>query len=156
MTFYDETMKKIIRKYKYGNNIKISKYLASFLMELVIFNKLDISKYKITSVPSNYFSFINRGFTPAELIAKEFSKLSGLEYIKIFKSLTIKKQASLGETERSNNVYKKIKITKSLPNYIIIVDDVYTTGASMNECFSLIKNQVKDAFGMTISKAHRN
>lgn len=156
MTYYDEKMKKIIRKYKYGNYTKISKVLAETLMDLLVYYELDLNDYKITSVPSNYISYINRGFTPAKLIAKEFSKISGLTYIDIFKSLTIKKQASLGHHERSDNVHKKIKLTKSVPEYIIIIDDVYTTGASMNECFNLIKNQVKNAYGMTVSKAHRD
>jgi competence protein ComFC len=125
-------------------------------MELMVYYELDLNDYKITSVPSNYISYVNRGFTPAKLIAKEFSKASGLEYIDIFKSLTVKKQASLGHHQRSDNVHKKIKLTKSVPEYIIIIDDVYTTGASMNECFNLIKNQVKNAYGMTVSKAHRD
>ncbi|MGM0641241.1 MAG: ComF family protein [Thermotogota bacterium] len=156
MTYYDEKMKKLIRKYKYGNFTVLSKIFASLLMEMIITNNINPLGYKITSVPSNYISYINRGFIPARLIAKEFSKISGLEYIDLFKSLTIKKQASLGHHERSENVYKKIKLTKSVPEYIIIVDDVYTTGASMNECYSLINGQVKNAFGMTVSKAHRD
>jgi competence protein ComFC len=155
MTYYDEKMKKIIRKYKYGNFTKISKYLAELLMDLLIYYNLKIENYKVTSVPSNYISYLSRGFTPAELIAREFSKLSGLEYVKIFKSLTLKKQASLGHHQRSDNIHKKIKLTKPTPEYIIIIDDVYTTGASMNECYKLIKDQVKNAYGMTVSKVHR-
>ncbi len=156
MTYYDESMKKLIRKYKYGNFTSLSKIFASLLMDLMIYNNLNPVGYKITSVPSNYFSYINRGFIPARLIAKEFSKLTGLEYLDLFKSLTIKKQASLGHHERSDNIHKKIKLTKSVPEYIIIIDDVYTTGASINECYSLINDKVKNAFGMTVSKAHRS
>lgn len=155
MTYYDEKMKKIIRKYKYGNYTKISKVLAEILMDLLVYYELDLNDYKVTSVPSNYLSYINRGFAPAKLIAKEFSKMSGLEYIDIFRSLTFKKQASLGHHQRSDNIHKKIKLTKPTPDYIIIIDDVYTTGASMNECFKLIKDQVKNAYGMTVSKVHR-
>lgn len=154
MGYYKDSLAILIKEFKYNKNLKIGKYLTDILCEY--FRSIDIENhdYYVSYVPSNYFSIYNKGFIPAKIIADRFAKNFGLKVINLFKSKSYKRQASLSLNERHKNIQKKIKITTSIPKYLIIVDDVYTTGASMIECMNIIKKNVNFCLGLTLAKAH--
>ena len=99
-----------------------------------------------------------RGFNQAEEIAKE---LSLFLKIPLFNNVLIKiketlPQIELSDKEREENVSgaffcqnkKEIGGKK-----ILLVDDVYTTGATMEECARVLKEaQAKEVWGLAIAR----
>lgn len=102
------------------------------------------NKSLITYVPTDWVRFCLRGFNPSKVLASELSKNSGTKLKKIFKR--IKKHKSLKNLNRderieelanSFGVISKKELLEAKQLYII--DDVYTTGATLNKLSAIAK-----------------
>ena len=75
----------------------------------------------------------------------------------LIKTKENKSQTNLNKEERVENVkdifiYNK-KIEKREIKKVILIDDVWTSGATMKECCKILKeNGVKEVWGFTIAK----
>ena len=68
-------------------------------------------------------------------------------------------QTTLSGKEREENVKGvfrstcEVSATTSQVNNVLLVDDVYTTGATMNECMKILKKAgVKNIWGFTLAR----
>jgi len=126
------------------------------------FKKIDLKLPEdtiITFVPMYKKKEKRRGFNQAELIAKKVSQLLGLaEQPLLEKVRDNQSQVGLGPQERAENVkgvFKMLKVGLSTfeSRSVLIVDDVYTTGATMGECTKTLKRAgVKNVWGFTLSR----
>ncbi|HBT51244.1 MAG TPA: hypothetical protein DEA49_03930 [Petrotoga sp.] len=152
---YQYPLSNLIIEFKYHSHPKIARLLGNMLAKFFIDLKFPELNYTVSYVPSNYSSIYEKGFVPARLIAQHFSDLLGFPLINLFSSKTHKRQAQLNYRKRNENVKNKIKLLQTPPKNIIIIDDVYTTGASMNEAGSLLINKCDVLIGITVAKAYR-
>ena len=99
-----------------------------------------------------------RGYNQTELIAKELAKeILNLEYMNILtKNENAKPQSLLNKEQRienAKNVYGVIKNIDIENKRILIFDDIYTTGATANECAKVLRNKKPKKIGiLTIAK----
>ncbi len=65
-----------------------------------------------------------------------------------------KKQSQLTRKERLKNVKKAFKVKKrEIPQNLVLVDDIFTTGATMRECGKTLKKEgVKNVWGFTLAR----
>lgn len=95
----------------------------------------------ITFIPQNSLSKRNRGYNQAQLIAKELSKLLKTPCITTLRRTNDgKPQHTLTASERRENVkmcYFKTNLKGE--GTVLLVDDIYTTGATANYCSRLLK-----------------
>ena len=99
-----------------------------------------------------------RGFNQSELIAKRLSATLNKPYLSILKEKSsYKTQKTLGYRERFLNImdrYKIQNIKKIKGKNILIIDDVFTTGATINECARIIKSfGAENVYSLTIARA---
>ncbi len=113
----------------------------------------------IISVPISKKRYKQRGYNQSLLIAKELSKKLDLKLVKncLYKNKNIVEQSKLGREKRMENVKGVYKIRNSeiLNNKkILLIDDIYTTGSTVNECCkTLIYNaNIKEIGVLTIAK----
>jgi ComF family protein len=97
----------------------------------------------IMPIPLHPRRLRERGYNQAELIAKIIAKNTNLS-VSAAALQRIKytgQQAKLTAEERSKNLEGAFVWTLPYqpPDNVILVDDVYTTGATMNECASILK-----------------
>lgn len=85
-----------------------------------------------------------RGYNQAELIARALSKRSGVPVntkliIRVKKTIP---QKNLNETERQNNLKRAFKIQQNdvKLSTIVIIDDICTTGSTVNAMTEVLKN----------------
>lgn len=104
----------------------------------------------ITFVPADKIRLANRGYHIPQLIAKTLSKTLSTTLLDItFKSKHTKSQTNLSRVERLENVVNVFKLNDNYKHTlqklneksgtILIVDDVYTTGSTINEVEKVIK-----------------
>ena len=155
---YKELIRKLIIQYKFNNK----SYLYKTFCEFIVKNKKAFDFIKsydiIIPVPIHKKRYRARGYNQSELIAKELAKKMK---IKIFTDVLIKTknnkvQSSLNKEDRKNNVkdvYKLINKEKIYNKKVLIFDDIYTTGATIEACKKeILKANVKQFGILTLAK----
>ena len=134
--------------FKYSGIIREKLIVYKTFSKIIIKNKKIcrfIKSYDIIiSVPIHKKRFRQRGYNQSELLAREISR--NLE-VPIEKEVLIKTknnnaQSTLNKSERIKNtidVYAIINSEKVKNKKVLLVDDIYTTGSTANECSRMLK-----------------
>lgn len=81
-----------------------------------------------------------REFDHMELVGRLLEKRLGLPFQQaLIKRLASKPQAGLPEKQRRRNVRRTFAVRRSQSGRILLLDDVFTTGATVNECARVLK-----------------
>ena len=156
LSYKEKTVQKIIKAYKYDFIRELSNPISKILLDYINIDN-DFKNWHIVSVPLHKRRLNYRGYNQAELIAEQISKELDLEIIQGLARIKYKKpQAELEKQKRLENikgVFKCLCPEKIKNRNIILVDDVYTTGATMNECARILKeNGAKKVAGLAIAR----
>lgn len=153
---YEGTIRKRIIEYKFEDKA----YLYKTFSEIFIKNKTVcnyIKKYDVL-IPVPISNKRKRGYNQSELICKELSTKLDVPICMnvVIKYKDNKSQSTLNKIERIKNVenvYIIKNINKIKDKKVLLVDDIYTTGSTVNEIANnLIKSGVKDVGIITIAK----
>ena len=111
----------------------------------------------LTFIPLTARKKRQRDFNQAELIARGFGKITSLEILPLLKKVKeTKSQTELKKEERLENVRGVFALKKnnlSIPKNLILVDDVWTTGATMKEAARTLKRAgVRKIWGLTLAR----
>ena len=97
----------------------------------------------LVPVPSSFESILRRGYAPAEEIAREISKRSGVRVRRLLYAADTKdEQKRLSIRERIINAGDSFVIAKGSNAggmRLLLVDDIRTTGATLSACASLLR-----------------
>lgn len=134
---YSKNLQKMIRGLKYHRQKDLAYYQAKFMWEY--WTRLGIDgAFQIVPVPIFPKRKKQRKYNHMELVAVEFSKLSGYEVnfglIKRIKDT--KPQYKLNKSQRMLNLDKAFEVHKEnlIPDKkILIIDDICTTGSTFEE-----------------------
>lgn len=133
----------LIFSLKQDNRKDVISFLADELANSIKNNITgDISEYIMTNVPRRNKAIVNFGYDHAKQLAQEIAKRLNVEYVEILKSRSKKPQKSVYGHARVENAkfdYKNKKLLSLKGRTVILVDDIVTTGASMNNCATLIR-----------------
>lgn len=138
---YDGTVKDLVKIFKFRKKRKLGKILGS-LMAKDFFNKFPNSDYDfIVPVPIHRKRLNERQFNQSEVLAAELGKHIHIPLL--FDTLVQKRssveQVNLGVKERWKNVKGIYSVSKDIENKgILLIDDVFTTGATTYECSKLL------------------
>lgn len=132
----------LVTTLKYQSIKGIGIMLGKMLYHCVNFPQTDF----ITAIPIHPKRRKMRGFNQAEIIALEISRLSRVPYLPILiRTKHSKPQASLNERSlRLLHLKNTFALSPHLPNSlrgksILLIDDVFTTGTTMNACAEILK-----------------
>lgn len=150
---YKDMGKTIIHKLKYEGFKEISHTLASLMHQKL--KDEGIVADAIVPVPVHSKKEEARGFNQALLIAEVIADMSG---IPLWNCITRVKETAeqfkLNKTNRILNVHNAFCINMLYNNVkyrrILLIDDVYTTGSTVNECSRILKQHgVQSVFVIT-------
>ncbi len=140
---YEGIISEFIRAYKYSQHSSLATLFSELLSELFqIFPPLPNSV--ITSVPITFDSFKVKGFDHVRLIGEKLSNKTGLPFLNILEVISQReKQVGSSKYERRSLVNGKYGVKKEMlyktSGNIILIDDVFTTGSTVNECAKVLK-----------------
>jgi len=101
-----------------------------------------------------------RGYNQAEEIAKQFAKYLKLQLLPdiLIKTKNTISQTELTKEERKENIKNAflVKDRELIENKsILLIDDVFTSGSTMDECSRILKeNGAKEVFGMAVARGN--
>ena len=141
--YYEKTIETTIRKFKFADKPYISKVLAENLANTVKEDFADIKFDFIDFIPFSTSQEKKRKYNPAGEIAKELSKIIGVPINNVLtKPFETETQHSSGAVYRQGNVagaYDIIENADVQGKTVLLVDDIKTTGSTLNECVRVLK-----------------
>lgn len=158
--YEDLGIKNLIWQMKYNYVKEIAQVLSLILSDYFFLSNLSdyFSQGLVVPVPLHKRRERARGFNQSNLIAAEFARRSNLEYLPALeRTRNSKTQIELPKKERFENV--KNIFAAHFPaaalgaKKIILVDDVATTGATLNECAKILKTmKAAEVWGLVVAR----
>ena len=157
---YEGIIRDKIINYKFNDK----SYLYRMFVEILLRNNKVVKFIKqydlVIPVSISAKRMKERGYNQCELITKEISKRLNIQTDSklIKKNLDNKPQSSLNKNERIDNVKNVYIINKEKINLIknkkvLIFDDIYTTGSTVNEISKVLKQNGASNIGViTLAK----
>lgn len=155
----EHPLRQAIQKFKYGRKVSLGKPLGRLLAQdcrpLLEQWKVDL----IVPVPLHPRRLRWRGFNQSVLLARQVSRICGVPVDPFLLSRNVETppQTQLSEPERRRNVRGAFSVNPepSLENRsVLLLDDVYTSGATVNECSRCLKRAgAKAVYVLTLARA---
>lgn len=155
---YEGFIRKLILQYKFQEKSYLYKIFVKNLKNnekiYLFLKKYDI----IIPVPISKKRKKQRGYNQTSLLAQQISKDFNLECTEkcLTKDIHTKPQSSLSKEDRIKNVknvYSVKKQEKIINRNILLIDDIYTTGNTVNECSRVLKQAgAKSVAILTLAK----
>ncbi|MEK7851725.1 MAG: ComF family protein [Deltaproteobacteria bacterium] len=149
---YDDASAKAIQRFKYKKDTTYSRALGSIISSYSKLKDFDM----VVPVPLHIKRLRERGFNQSLLLAR----VVGKRYRIIVDPFALKRtrwtepQVNLSGKERKLNVKGAFEVRKDVKGKrILLVDDVYTTGATVRECSKILKKSgAKDICVLTLAR----
>lgn len=139
---YEGRIRGLLHSLKYNDDLTGAYYAAEVMAKELNNFGIDLTNSFITYVPVHKERLRARGFDQCEVIAKRISDLSKLKFLKLFKRVKkTKAQFNLNAEERAANMkgaFELISDEDLSKKTVIIIDDICTTGSTLNECIKLL------------------
>ena len=141
---YEGALMTAIHDFKYGGKTSLAKPLGLLLAS---FTKTWLEPKEgllLMPVPLHPRRLRQRGFNQSLLLAREVAEAldADLDFLSLTRIKHTKPQTELGSEERSRNVRRAFQVLKREAvkgRSVVLVDDVATTGSTLNECARALK-----------------
>ena len=121
----------------------VAKHLVPIIKEEIDTLGISEEQLVITGVPRGQMSYRANGFDQAQLLSRCIAKSMGIEYRSLLRSrISAKVQKKLDVSSREKNAKLSIRLRKNASadeKYVILIDDVVTSGSSMAACVKCLK-----------------
>lgn len=156
--YYKDYVRRAVLRFKFAGCSCYSRRLGGIMSECAE-NNLDCGSIDMVScIPLSRKRMHDRGYNQAELLAKEISKKVGVEYLPTLKKIRHNTaQSTIKDSkQRAANVigaYRVIDAEEVKGKYILLVDDVVTTGSTVSECARILKKSgAKAVYCVTLAR----
>ena len=149
----------IIHYLKYQGFKRLADHLGMIMAERLGLMSLPPEQTLLVPVPLHKTRQRERGYNQSSLLCQAIAVESGFSYDDsiLTRIRYTESQTKLNAVERAKNVDNAFKIIhpgKIQQKVILLVDDVITTGATMNACArELMKNGAKEVYLLSVVKA---
>lgn len=160
VTLYQGAIRKCIHLLKYKKQVKLIQPLGGLLIDFIkndLFMKQN-SFDLVVPVPLSRKQISQRGFNQSSLLAKQVADYYSIQFSDqlLLKKYNNKSQVGLSRKDRKKNVQNVYSLNKELGikfGNILLFDDIYTTGSTIEACCSqLKKSMAKEIFVLTLSR----
>jgi ComF family protein len=140
---YEGALLEAVHRFKYGGKAHLAKQFGPLLAEFAGKWLPKDLEALVMPVPLYPRRLRQRGFNQSLLLARYVDKLPGLslDYLSLRRIRDTVPQVSLGRTERRKNVVQAFGVTDEAAvkgRNVLLVDDVSTTGSTLNACSSAL------------------
>lgn len=162
-TYENNLLKKAVKTLKYHYVTELSQALSHLLIKYLKNLNPEITKPilktgpLIIPIPLHKKRLRERGFNQSELLGQGIATAFGFKYQAriLERKIYTAPQAELSRKERLNNIKDCFKLKENFKlkgQTVILIDDVFTTGATMQETAKVLKKAgAKKVWGLTVA-----
>jgi ComF family protein len=147
---YESELRELIHLLKYGGVQPAAKVLGRMLAGAIasIAPEFAVETIAVIPVPLHRLKLRQRGFNQAELIARAAVKIAGFNHrLCLYPRALVRKRETISQTgltrhERRANLRGAFAVAQPEAvqgREVLLVDDVYTTGATLSECTRVLR-----------------
>ncbi len=140
---YRGVVRDSLYRFKYQNRREYAEYYSAELVRVYGGWIKERGIQAVVPIPLSGKRRRQRGFNQAELVARKVAKRMNLPVYGrlLIRTRDTKAQKELNDQERKNNLKRAFKTRKNKVqlNHILLIDDIYTTGSTMNEAAKELK-----------------
>ena len=164
VSFYQNPiLKKTIHFFKYQSVISLQKPLSNLMIKFLektnFFSKINKKDIIVIAIPLHKRKENLRGFNQSELLAKSISSHFSLNYHSkiLFRIKNNPPQAKINNLsdrkKNSKNIFQISNPNLIKNKWIILIDDVYTSGSTMQEAARILKkSEAKKIIGLVLAR----
>lgn len=156
---YNRFIKEKMKDYKYNGKNYLSKPFGEIILETIRVGEIIKDIDLITYIPAHRRKEALRGYNQAELLASYISDKTDLPISRgnLIKTKWTKEQSHSNRLERLSNLKDSFHIKeaeKIKSKRILLIDDIITTGTTMDECAKvLINNGAREIIGLALTSS---
>ena len=111
----------------------------------------------LVPVPGDPERALRRGDVPSRALAIELGRIWALDTLDVLeRARTLPRQRGLALDERRRNVRGSVVASRVVPTQVCVVDDVYTSGATVDACATACRGVgARDVRVVTLARAVR-
>lgn len=152
---YHSDWGQLVRAFKFEKEMAVGRWLGSRMAKLLTALGDDRTFSAVTFVPMTRRDRRSRGFNQAEVLARIIARQLRLPFKRLLrKTRETHLQSRLSATDRTTNLRDAFRLLPSQDERVLLVDDIYTTGATVEECARALKQGgVQSVIAVTIARA---
>ena len=155
---YENPLKEAIHKFKYDKIRELAEPLSEILIERLA-DGFPRGDFVLVPIPLSRQREAERGFNQAEILAKKIGKAFEIPVCEnvLRKIKNVAPQMKLKRSDRLENIKGVFSLRQNVEKIknktILLVDDVMTTGATLNEAGGVLKKAgAKNVWGLVLAK----
>lgn len=134
---YTGIYREIMKKYKFEKTLPLADFFAEKLNDIL--NDPLFKDACIVPVPPRPGKIKESGWDQVDYLIKRLSKINGAPVTRCLKRRKSKIQKQLNRMQRMENLKGRIYINRNPPKTALLIDDVTTTGSTIEVCSSVLK-----------------
>jgi len=156
---FEGPLREAIHRFKYQQNIALGDYFSEFLLTLIEKRRWEFDL--VVPVPVSKSRLKTRGYNQSALISRPIARYFSVDHSNhvLMRVKETESQFSLTAIERYHNMEDAFLgfPAKLNDRRVLVVDDIITTGATMNQCAkALYQAGAKEVYGISIAKTVRH
>jgi ComF family protein len=154
----EHPLRQVVQKFKYGRKVSLGKPLGRLMAQGCREFLSEFSIDVVIPVPLHPARLRWRGFNQSLLLARQVSRIYNvpMDAFVLYRNRETPPQTQLSEEDRRKNVRGAFATypEKSLKGInVLLVDDVYTSGATVNECSRVLtRDGAKRVYVLTLAR----
>jgi ComF family protein len=135
---FNDPLREVIHHLKYSDRVSLARPLGRLLCECL--EREAFQGHVVLPVPLHRKRERRRGFNQASLIAESLARLNRtINTTILHRKKNTPSQTGLSRSQRTLNLAGAFGVCGRVPECVIVVDDVYTTGSTLHEIAKTLK-----------------
>ena len=142
---YNETAQKLLHAFKYNSKTSLTKTFVPLMIDFIDRHHIPLQKFDLISpVPLHPVRLRERGYNQSTLLSLSLSRHYGVLHTEnlLIRQKETQTQTELGAKQRWTNMEGAFKMKNSTDvegKSIVLIDDLYTTGATLHNAAQTLK-----------------
>ena len=151
---YNETAQKLLHAFKYDSKTSLCKTFVPLMVDFIDRHHIPLQKFDlIAPIPLHPVRLRERGYNQSALLSLALSRHYGIWHTEnlLIRQKKTRTQTELGAKQRWTNMEGAFKIKNSTDvegKSIVLVDDLYTTGATVHSAAKTLKTASASRVGV--------